>query len=343
MGKDKLLVIGPRRPITGSAGGVVVSFELFLAELDRQHVAYEVIDLDKRNYSNIVVGGATAIFRFIRLLPRSKHISLHLKNNDFIFLAPIVVAIARMFRKPVSLRKFAGNFDEIFDRLDWFRRRLVTFSLKQTDYCFFETHYLVDKFRTFNSATYWFPNPRVVPSIGRPKDRVYLKRLIFVGHVRQEKGMDELLSASQEIGPDYSFHIYGATVDPKYEGMDWSQYPNISYYGQIPASDIPTALAENDVLVLPSYREGYPGAIIEALQVGLPVIASRLQGIEEIITDGVEGRLIEPRDSRALVDAIHDFDEDNYKSMSEMARERGRSFDSAVVTTEFLHKIGFHS
>lgn len=58
--------------------------------------------------------------------------------------------------------------------------------------------------------------------------------------------------------------------------------------------DIPELLASSDIFFLPSYREGFPISIIEAMYYGLPVIASNVGGISEIIKDGINGFLIDP-------------------------------------------------
>ena len=70
------------------------------------------------------------------------------------------------------------------------------------------------------------------------------------------------------------------------------------------------ALAESDVLVAPSVptrggkREGIPVVLMEAMASGLPVVASRLSGIPELVTDGVDGLLVPPGDAAALADAL---------------------------------------
>ena len=59
--------------------------------------------------------------------------------------------------------------------------------------------------------------------------------------------------------------------------------------------DIPDILASIDIFVLPSYTEALPYAVIEAMSAGKPVITTSVGGIPELITDGVEGFLIEPK------------------------------------------------
>jgi len=68
--------------------------------------------------------------------------------------------------------------------------------------------------------------------------------------------------------------------------------------------DVPLLLAAADMFALPSRREGVGVAAIEALAAGLPVLASRVGGLPEIVTDGVCGRLLPPEDTTAWADAL---------------------------------------
>ena len=80
--------------------------------------------------------------------------------------------------------------------------------------------------------------------------------------------------------------------------------------GRLTRSEIIDALATADLLVAPSVvaangkREGIPVVLMEAMSCGLPVVASRLSGIPELVEDGVNGFLVPPGDPEALADAI---------------------------------------
>ncbi len=71
-----------------------------------------------------------------------------------------------------------------------------------------------------------------------------------------------------------------------------------------PRPDIPDLLAASDIFVLPSRWEGLPLAIIEAMMAGLPVVATRVGGVPELVEDGVTGFLVPPADPRALAGAL---------------------------------------
>lgn len=68
--------------------------------------------------------------------------------------------------------------------------------------------------------------------------------------------------------------------------------------------DVPDLLREMDVLVLPSFDEGMPLVLLEAMACGVPVVATRVGGVDELVEDGIDGLLVPPGDVAALAEAI---------------------------------------
>jgi glycosyltransferase involved in cell wall biosynthesis len=96
-------------------------------------------------------------------------------------------------------------------------------------------------------------------------------------------------------------------------------------------------LAAADVFVLSSRQEGLPVALMEALALGLPVVATAVGGIPEGVTDGVEGRLVSPARPAALANAIGDLASDPAlrSRYSEAATRRGADFDVGRVMRRY--------
>jgi len=341
-----MLILGKKytKNNPGKIGGVIVLFELFKKELKINNIAFDVIDLNWRNYNNIIFAYFVITVKIITQIPKHKHISFHGTANEFAWLAPVVVFWANFNGKKVSLRKFAGNFIEIFEASHFFKKKLIRYSLSKSNINFFETKYLVNYFNKYNKNTYWFPNVRVKSAATRDISRPFNGKFVFLGHIISEKGIDDILSASKELPKDYSIDLYGPISNSKYNTPFFSKYCKVTYRGVVPPEQILQTLTQYDVLLLPSYwkGEGYPGVIIEALSVGLPVIATNLNGIKEIINDGC-GFLILPKSPAELVKAMKSFNKVNYEEYSQNALSRFSEFDSGIVTKRIIDELIHHS
>ena len=94
--------------------------------------------------------------------------------------------------------------------------------------------------------------------------------------------------------------------------------PNICYLGK--QKDVRPFMCMSDVFVLPSYREGFGMVLMEAGALEVPCITTDISGCNEIIQDGVNGRIIPSRNEGALYDAMKWFYEHRDDEVKEMAR-----------------------
>lgn len=335
--KLKLLLIGPRtnQKDPSKTGGIIILFEDLLSQCSKHNIDFLSIDTNKANYPNIFLALLSIYFKIFLLSFRASHISLHGTANDYVYIAPFVVFWSKLLRKKSSLRKFAGNFTEIYESSLNLTKKLIEFALKNSNYNFFETKYLVNYFSALNQNTYWFPNVR--SKAVKIREGTYQKKFIFIGNVTQEKGINELLDASNLLDDSFVIDIYG-NIAKDIQDCDFTMY-NSEYKGVLRSENVLNTLCQYDVLILPSYREGYPGVIIEALSVGLPIIATNLQGISEMV-DEKSSILIEPRNVEQLKEAIESINEHNYESYSINALKAFEQFDSDVQTKIFFQKIG---
>ena len=157
----------------------------------------------------------------------------------------------------------------------------------------------------------WTASERLL-AIGRERSKQPVDqpiRLLFLGWLEREKGIFELLEVCARLAPEHSFSVAIAA-----KGHAESAAKNIvasrglsdrvQFPGWVQGQDMENILKESDVLVLPSWVEGLPNAMIEAMAAGLAVVVSAVGNVPDVITDGVEALLVPPKDTDALERAL---------------------------------------
>jgi len=138
--------------------------------------------------------------------------------------------------------------------------------------------------------------------------RARLRTVIVVANLRAEKGHDVLIDAAPEVTrqfPDVRFEFVGA--GPELERLRARARAAgvgdaIAFLGH--REDVGARLDAADIFVLPSRSDAFPNAVLEAMAAGLPVVASSVGGICELVDDGRNGLLVPPDDASALADRI---------------------------------------
>ena len=131
------------------------------------------------------------------------------------------------------------------------------------------------------------------------------RRIGFIGRLDPIKRIEDLVAAMPLLPEDYRLDIFGdGEMRKSLQSMISSRRleQRITLHGEI-AGPAP-ALSQIDLLVLPSDAEGFGLVLIEAMAAGVPVIGTNVPGIRDVIENGVSGLLCEPRNPRALADAI---------------------------------------
>lgn len=133
----------------------------------------------------------------------------------------------------------------------------------------------------------------------------------FVGRIVRDKGLVELAAAwtaLREEFADLRLLLVGPfePQDPVPEEVKTLLQTDerIHLSGMVEPGEMPAFYAAMDLLVLPTYREGFPNVPMEAAAMGLPVVASRVPGCIEAVEDGVTGTLVPVRDAAALTEAL---------------------------------------
>ena len=171
--------------------------------------------------------------------------------------------------------------------------------------------------------------------------------LTFTAHLRPEKGHKYLLEALSVIRIQYP-HIYllligDGVLRDELEALtrQLNIENNVRFLGY--RADIPDLLSATDIYVHSSVNEGFGIAIIEAMAVGLPVVATNVGGIPEIIINDVNGMLVPPENPQALADAISELIE--HPDKRKILSDKGRQHVEVTFTNQIMAKkyMGIYS
>lgn len=139
---------------------------------------------------------------------------------------------------------------------------------------------------------------------------------LLVGRLLADKGVREFAAAARELKvryPEARFQLVGwldsnPSAIRQQELDEWVASGTIEFLGRL--SDVRPALQQCSVYVLPSYREGTPRSVLEALAMGRPVVTTDAPGCRETVVNGVNGWLVPVRDAAALANAMRRLIED---------------------------------
>lgn len=155
-------------------------------------------------------------------------------------------------------------------------------------------------------------------------------RLLFVGRLAAQKNLAQLLHALDGISDKFDTTLVGIG-ELEAELKELAQklgLLNVRFYGQAYGRDLVALYRGADVFVLPSVVEGMPLALLEAMAMGLPVVATDIPGIRDLVVHGRNGLLVPTNNPRALRGALLSVvgDVRRYQQMSAGARDQVSEF-----------------
>lgn len=136
------------------------------------------------------------------------------------------------------------------------------------------------------------------------------KELLFIGRLTAVKGVPILIEAFTRVldeHPNANLTLIGDGPErPSIEALISKRtlHKNISLTGYLNQKEVAQKLSQSNILVLPSFAEGVPVVLMEAMACGLPVITTRIAGIPELVEDGKSGILLPPGDTDSLTKQI---------------------------------------
>ena len=339
MDKKVYLLLGslPIEGIEKSYGGATILMRSLVDYLHHTGFQYFLISLNKN--STKIVNYVRILFYLTIKTGKANVLFLNISNNGAFILGPVAYCFSKVFKKKMVFRLFGSNFEKIFNLKSKLVQYIAINTFLKSDVVIVETvqnHDYIDKLGV--KEIIQLPNVR--KRISKVVvDKEFSKRFVFISHVKESKGVLEIIKASKSLPEDYTIDVYG----PIKENFDINLFENsnVIYKGVLNPQEVIATLLKYDVILLPSFYqgEGHPGILVEAMSVGVPAISTNWNSISDVVEDGYNGFLIEIKNSKALVKAILSFSQDIYPIMSENSLKKFKEFDEEIVYGELASKL----
>lgn len=329
---SKVLMIGP--DCQGGIASVINSYNKFGLEVNY------LADYKSRNLFLQLFVFTSFILKYLFILFTNKNIEIvhiHSASYGSFLRKSIVLKIVKLFNKKVIFHVHGAEFELFYKKSTSFVQKFITNILNQADLIIVlskKWKNIISNICTNNNVSILY-NPTEIQELNHIPSEII--RLLFMGRIEKRKGVYEIIESAKYIKNDniiISLYGDGDVAEFKTLVQESSVEDKIKINGWILGDKKREVYDNSDVLLLPSFNEGLPMSILEAMSYGLPVISTPIAGIPEAVEDGVNGFLIQPGDSKALAEKI-DILANDKELREKMGRESYRiakeKFDIKVI------------
>ncbi len=277
--------------------------------------------------------GASAWVAFMRMLLQRKVglIHVHTASNSSFWRKTLFIFPAFIFKVPCVLHLHGGGFKTFYSARSGAIAKWVI------RYVYDHAAGVIVLSTTWQHwAQSISKNSRIKPifnPVKFPKKVAFSQRdsagILFLGKLGAGKGIYDLLHAVASIVPRHpDVHLFlggdGELDQVRAAASDLGIGAHVTILGWVGEAEKAALLRRAAVFVLPSYAEGLPMSMLEAMAAGMPVIGTPVGGIPEVVTDGLEGYLVPPGDIAALLVALKRLLDDASlrERMGQAAREK---------------------
>jgi len=309
----KIIMLGPGLNVKG---GISRNEQLFIeyapAEVEISHISTKE---DGSILLKVRVFLSALVKLVWSLISEQIHlVHIHGSHRGSAFRQAMLTLLVVMFRKPIILQTHASEFHIFYANLaSWLQKLLAWVFCKCDRFIVLSKswqEFYTTKLGLAPEQVTLLYNPVEVPSQISPPSTSNPVKFLFLGRIGERKGAFDLIKAFSRLSEaeKNNSELIMAGDGEVEEARNLVESLNISdqtiFPGWIDTKERDRLLEEGNIFVLPSYNEGLPLSMLEAMAWGLPVIVTPVGGISEIVQDGENGLIVEPSNIEQLSDAM---------------------------------------
>jgi glycosyltransferase involved in cell wall biosynthesis len=331
----KIIMLGPSLLQQGGISGYE---KLFLEYAPSEIHICHIITHEEGTIAFKIIVFLKAIWKFIWMLISEEIdiVQLEISQRGSVFRQSIMILLAWVFHKPIILHAHGSQFHIFYAGLaNWIQKLLSWIFCKcQRLIVLSESwkSFYIDTLGLKSEQVVVFYNPVKVPTEVPSRSFSTKLNLLFLGRIGQRKGAFDLIKAFSSLPTEYqtrSIMVMAGDGDIE-KARDLVTTLNLQDYIQLPgwigSDERDILLSKADIFVLPSYNEGLPLAMLEAMAWELPVIVTPVGGIPEIVTQSENGLIVNPGNVEQLSNAIKSLIENEALRLSLGAKARTSVF-----------------
>jgi len=234
-------------------------------------------------------------------------VHIHMSQKGSCLRKSLLALTCLTLKMPYIIHLHGSNFDEFYEySLNIFTKRIVRF-------VFFKARKIIalsNSWRNWLERSMSLTNVVAiyngVPAAAITRTTPPHPTVLFLGRLSERKGTDTLIAAIRELSkhmPQIRLELAGDGDIDRFRNMA-KDLPNVHFLGWITQDERNMVLSRASVFCLPSWQEGLPMSILEAMSAGLPVVSTPIGGIPEAVDNGITGILVPPGDAEKLATAL---------------------------------------
>ncbi len=310
--KLDVLMIGPLPP---PVGGQSILVDTIVKHGYIEKINYEVLNVshhEQRLFRRIKLS-IKLLVRLYRLLQEkrksSQLVHIHTSAGIALYEKGVMAILSRRLGMPVILHIHGGRLEAMLRSAHGLKLHLIKYIISRMSGIVVlsnHMHQVISQHIPTHAPITVLGNPSTISfDYEQPKKVDSHVSLLFVGHIKPEKGLLDLLAAYMDLRSnrktDIRLVIVGAGDTKPNESYVKKKFKDagaedVIFTGVLNGKSLAKAYSDADVFVLPSHSEDQPLTILEAMSCGVPVVATDVGSISEVVENGINGFLINPGD-----------------------------------------------
>lgn len=333
----KVLVVGPGQRVRGGITSVILAHQASPVWPDYQCEWIETYD--DRGTLWKIWSALRAYCSCLFKVPRASIVHIHLAAQVSLLRKLPIVCWSRLLRKPFLIHLHAASPESLFEQTPQWAVRFVMLSANRV-VTLSEQWAKIVRHQLPNAHVAILPNPVIMPAVDAGDTRQHASIVLFAGKLEDRKGYADLLQAAfyvlQDL-PDAQFWFagHGELQKARSIARNLGIENACQFFGWVGKEELTRLRNESAVFCLPSYDEGVPMAMLEAMSHGVPVICTPVGGIPDIVQHEVNGLLVEPGDTKALASTITRL----FTDKSDLGRRLGNAGRCTVLQQCSLDRV----